>query len=264
MNNQAQKSNKRSITLRSINLITIIFFVIFILLIVFVISQFSLRDLLQKSSVNTKFYNYEKFENSFFSFEHPAGGSVQVVTNGNIQARTFRDFTFVEAKTENGSIGFGFPPEDDSCIKFVYNPATPFIISYAWAEIDHDPFLPYLLSSSNYVHVNERMGYAVVVLDDYISSNKSLAEKISRYLKNQNFVVMGLDRKTGIYSSCLGITGKKVTLSFVPTWDVPPLLYGSSAWSTMPVLVKCDIKNKEDAERCTEIIDKFVSSFKVK
>jgi len=216
-----------------------------------------------RTSINTNYYKYEKYENEYYSFDHPVGQEVIIEHWGGPRKNKREDIADIFVYMEKGKVGIAEPSSEDTCIKYEYLPALPFYINYAWAEIDHDPFLPFFLSPLNYSYINSEYGFGVVSLDeltnnknwfkDLLKQNKDLKELIYvDRLTDQKIVPLGKKGPLGVYTSCLPSGERK--------------LFQPSKWFdyTASPFMDCNAKSTEDVKKCTEVLDRFVTTFKVK
>jgi hypothetical protein len=108
----------------------------------------------------------------------------------------------------------------------------------------------YNMKSGSFVFQNPRFEYIVVDLNDLADA------KLSVNL-NPRFAVLTKNSNGKYVSECV----IPETSFFTPKWTVK---LDQSEYKVEPIYLTCKAKNTDDVKKCTEVLDRFVTTFRVK
>ena len=209
------------------------------------------------SAITTKYYKYNTNNGKYVSFDYPDGAKINITAvKVDDPITAYKDIAVLGFTKDIVQVGLGVGAIDE-CRTFTFDPTKPNQIGWELPKYDEyygDPSLNgdkgmYNLKTGTFIFSNPKFEYMVIDLNDLANSNtnKALTQRFTVLEKQSN----------GTYKS--GCTVKDQVI-FTPKWTIK----FSASTVVEPVSFMCTAKNTEDVKKCTEVLDRFITTLKVK
>jgi hypothetical protein len=209
------------------------------------------------SAISSKYYKYNTNNGKYISFDYPDGASINITGYNDKTITSFKDIAAITVSNSLVTIAMGSGGFDE-CRIYTYDTAVKNQIGWespTYKIVDGVPNYVgekgiYNMKSGSFVFQNPRFEYIVVDLNDLADA------KLSVNL-NPRFAVLTKNSNGKYVSECV----IPETSFFTPKWTVK---LDQSEYKVEPIYLTCKAKNTDDVKKCTEVLDRFVTTFRVK
>ncbi len=209
------------------------------------------------SAITSKYYKYNTNNGKYISFDYPDGASINITGYNDKTITSFKDIAAITVSNSLVTIAMGSGGFDE-CRYYTYDTAIKNQIAWespTYKIVDGVPNYVgekgiYNMKAGHFVFQNTKFEYIVVDLNDLADA------KLSVNL-NPRFAVLTKNTNGKYVSECV----IPETSFFTPKWTV---LFDQSEYKAEPIYLNCKAKNTEDVKKCTEVLDRFITTFRVK
>ncbi|MEI6887205.1 MAG: hypothetical protein WCK31_03120 [bacterium] len=207
------------------------------------------------SSNSSAYYKYSTNSGKYVTFDYPTGGIITILSNR--EDKTFTkalDISDIEIKIDTLTFGSSTTFGADECTQYTYDVSKPNVVSYvgpsynaSGTKIANVKSGTWDISSDKVVVVNKDKGY-VLIASDKIDG---------KFLMLDNYnESTGLRATAGVYKNICN------NISFTPKG----LIQDTTASSYVGHRAFCGASGVSftEAKKCVEVLDRFITSFKVK
>lgn len=206
------------------------------------------------SAISSKYYKFNTNNGKYISFDYPDGASINILGYNDKTITSFKDIATISISNSLVTVSMG-SGGFDGCRVYTYDTTIKNQIEWEIPEMEMSQSGTgnrgiYNMKTGNFVFQNTKYEYIVIDLNDLADSkvNADLTPRFAILTKNTN----------GKYVSECVIPE---TSFFTPKWTV---LFDQSEYKAEPIYLNCKAKNTEDVKKCTEVLDRFITTFRVK
>ena len=209
------------------------------------------------SAVSSNYYKYNTNNGKYISFDYPEGASIKITGYNDKTITSFKDIATIDVYNSLFGISMGSGGFDE-CRIYTYDTAVKNQLAWESPTYKIEDGVPnyvgekgiYNMKAGHFIFQNTKFEYMVVDLND-------LAEaKLSANL-TPRFAVLTKNTNGKYVSECV----IPETSFFTPKWT---LKLDKSEYKAEPIYLTCKATNTEDVKKCTEVVNRFITTFKVK
>lgn len=209
------------------------------------------------SAISSKYYKYNTNNGKYISFDYPDGASINITGYNDKPITSFKDIGAITISNSLVTISMNSGGFDD-CRTFTYDPAVKNQLAWEVPSYKMDGGVPnyvgekgiYNMKTGHFIFQNSKFEYMVVDLNDFADSKVTSDS-------NLRFAVLTKNMNGKYVSECV----IPETSFFTPKWTVK---LDQTDKKAEPIYLNCKATNTEDVKKCTEVLDKFITTFRVK